>query len=685
MDAPILGIDLGTTFSAAAYVDEKTGLPTAIETSDGTNTLASVVEIYDGVIKTVGAAAMSRWIVDEQHVIRWIKRAMGNPEYRFQGLSAPEISAAILRTLKADAKKRFGVPIQRAVVTCPAYFGSVEKEATLKAGELAGLIVDQLVEEPTAAAIHFGVNHMNDGEQILVCDLGGGTYDATILHYEKGVFKQLETTGDRKMGGHDWTTDLVTLVQDRFFADTNLDIKDDLMANQVLYEQCEKAKRQYLHLDSVTIPCSSQGQSRDIPVDRGDFEAATEWRMQHLVGITTKALEKASLGWSSLHWVLLVGGSSRLRRMALALEEASGIKPQVSAEPDLSVAYGAASVAAGKVRRKPRTGLVVSQTTTPVLVMFERSLPRSLGTRTIVWEAGKPRITNALLIPHGTPVPEAGLTKSRDDFEISANGQQSVDVPVVEFESDADFELRGNYRFTCARTTSRGDRIKVTFHYDKNAISRVEAVDVQSGNVLSRTEVAYQDPDLDNIVPPRNPRFVVFTIDVSASMDSNGKLLNAQQAVIQNAQLLLAGGALNQVAVVSFSSDASVVCEPTSNLAEVERCVRNMTTQDTTAMDRGLSTALDVALAAPAGMDREIVLVTDGMPDDRQRALDAAQRVPQGAIDLCMLGVGSADVDLAFLQQMCPRAQVVDAAANISQVVTNLLSLSGSGYSSTAT
>lgn len=676
MDTPILGIDLGTTFSSAAYVDEKTGLPTAIETSDGSNTLASVVEVSNGQVKTVGSSALSKWIVDELHVVRWIKRAMGRPDYRFQGLSAPEISAAILRVLKADAERHFKAPVQRAVITCPAYFGAVEREATLKAGELAGLVVDRLVEEPSAAAVHFGVNHMNDGERILVCDLGGGTYDVTILHYENGVFKQLETMGDRQMGGHDWTTDLVTMVQERFYSDTGLDLKDDLVASQVLYEECEKAKRQFARADTVVIRCASQGQSRDVTVLRKDLEAATEWRMQHLVGITVKALEKASIGWNDLRWVLLVGGSSRLHRMALAIEEVSGIKPQISTEPDLSVAYGAASIAAGKVRRKARPDLVATQRTTPDLIVpvtVLSSLSRSLGTRTIVWEDGKPRIANALLISHGTPLPEAGLTKSRDNFEISATGQQSIDVPVVEFESDTDFDLRGNYRFTCARSTNRGDRVKVTFHYDKNKIVQVEAVDVQSGVALSRSEVSYQEPDLTACIPPRKPRLVVFAIDVSGSMDSHGKLPSAQQGVIQNARALLGGGSANQVAVVSFSGDADVVCQPTSNLAEIERCVQGMSTRDTTAMDKGLVTALGVALAAPAGVDRDIVLVTDGMPDERQDALDAARHVQQQGINLYMLGVGSDDVDLTFLQQMTPRSFVVDQAADISKWMTTLL------------
>src|SRR6185436_4600375 len=209
----VVGIDLGTTFSSVAYVDEQ-GTPLVIPNAEGATSTPSVVLVDNGRI-VVGEVALNQWKIDETHVVRWIKRAMGDPHYRFQGLSAVEISAEILKVLKADAELDLGQPVTEAVITCPAYFASIEIESTKEAGELAGFHVREIVKEPTAAAVHYGVEQMCEGEKVLVCDLGGGTFDATVLAFEKGCFVPLASMGDRRLGGHDWTSDLVDLVAER--------------------------------------------------------------------------------------------------------------------------------------------------------------------------------------------------------------------------------------------------------------------------------------------------------------------------------------------------------------------------------------------------------------------------------------------------------------------------------------
>lgn len=679
MKAPtILGIDLGTTYSASAYVNETTGRPEAIETIDGKRTLSSVVQIENGKVIAVGDLALSRWMVDDQHVVRWIKRAIGDPSYLFQGLSAVQISAEILRSLKLSAEARLNEKVAEAVITCPAYFGSNEIENTLRAGELAGFKVREIIKEPTAAALYFGVDHMQDGENVLVADLGGGTYDSTILLYSKGVFIPLATTGDRKMGGHDWTSDLMAIVMDRFFDTTGIDLKTDLAACQTLYEACEAAKRQFHKFPEVEITCQSGGKSEVLHISRQDFEEGTEWRMQHLVSVTEQALSKANMKWAEINRVLLVGGSSRLPRLATVLEAASGKRPQASADPDLSVAFGAAILAAGKVRPK-KAGLVQKDRPALVIPEIRRIIAKSLGTRVLDWDGNEPRITNALLIPHSTEIPESGLECNRDDFELSADGQPHVDVPVVEFESDEIFDVLANFRFTCLPNSKKGSKVRINFRYDKNSIATVTALDASSGQMLSASRVAYEEPDIEVCRATHKPRWVVFAIDASASMDSDDKLSKAKAAVRDNARTLLSSNNSNcLVGVVSFSDTAQVVCNPTTDLTAIEGAVASMSSQTTTAMNLGIRLAVKLVQSAPTGSEMDIVLLTDGMPDDdcRDDTLNEAREARAKGITLCGLAVGSQSVDKAFLDELTPVSLVIERGGNFSSSMHTLLSQS---------
>ena len=665
-----VGIDLGTTFSSVAYVDER-GQARVIPNMDGQKSTPSVVLIKDGRIE-VGEIAQNQWVTDEEHVVRWIKRAMGQTEYRFQGLSAVEISAEILKVLKVDAEAGLGQPVREAVITCPAYFNSVEIEQTKKAGELAGLVVREVVKEPTAAAVYYGVENMTDGETILVCDLGGGTYDATILTYRDGTFIPLATRGDRELGGHDWTMILVELVAGRFMDITSEDPRNDLFAGQKLYEDCEKAKRDFARLEQINIPCQYQGRIELIPVSRDEFESATEYKIGIMIQQTEEAMTKAGLQWSAIDRILLVGGSSRLRRMAESLQKVSGKTPVMTGEPDLMVALGAAILARGRVKpRKMAGGLVNMPKGGLVDISFKRIIARSLGTRVVTFTDIGPVIRNSLIIGHGT---ESPVSSSRDDFEISFRGQLHFDLPVVEFEDEDDYDQISSYRFHCPSGAQRGDRIKVTFDYDESGIVSVSALDVKSGRTLVQESIPYEEPDPDTIVMVKaQPRWVVFAVDVSGSMGGE-KMTNARQGVLDNARQLLAEGCDEiKVGIVSFNEHAQVVCRPTSDLRQVEQGVSTLSASGTTNMGDGLQFALDMIAAASSGTERDIVMLTDGMPDNRETALTMSGRVKSVGINLSAVGVGSQDVDAAFLCQLTPNQLIIDKVDGMGAAMTTLL------------
>ncbi len=346
-DEIILGIDLGTTFSAAAYVDEQ-GRPKIIRNAEGEKTTPSIVLIEDSQIQ-VGAVAMNQVIAKRDNVIRWIKRSMGDLDYRFQGLGPVEISAEMLKKIKTDCELELGVPVSKAVITCPAYFSAIEVESTMKAGQAAGFDVKEIVREPTAAAVYYGVEHLQEGGKLLVCDLGGGTYDASILALEGGTFKPLATAGDRQLGGHDWTSDLLDYVAELLTEIFGEDPRIDSAVEQTLYDACEQVKRNFAKADQGIIPCVYKGQTAQITVSRADFEQMTEWRIQQVLTWTEKALEKADppLTWDQLDLILLVGGATRMRQVSEAIEKLSGKKPIQTAEADTMVALGAAILAKG--------------------------------------------------------------------------------------------------------------------------------------------------------------------------------------------------------------------------------------------------------------------------------------------------------------------------------------------------
>jgi len=673
MTTPVVGIDLGTTFSAIAYVGDD-GQPRVMPNADGKTTTPSVV-LIEGDRIVVGDVAMNQFVTRQDHVVRWIKRAIGDPEYRFQGLTPVQISSEILKVLKRDAELQLGEIIDDAVITCPAYFSSVEIENTKAAGELAGFRVREVVKEPTAAAVYYGVDHMREGETLLVCDLGGGTYDATILTFERGTFRPLGSMGDRELGGHDWTMELMDLVVQHVQAAGAEDPRHDLVAGQMLYEACERAKRDLARVAEVAIPCTAGGRLEQVTITRAQFEAETEWRIRNVVMRSELALEKAGLTWKQIDTILLVGGSSRLRRMPLALAEASGKTPTIGREPDLMVVLGAAILARGQVRpRRASGGLREAPRGGLVDVDYKRIITRSLGTRVVAVDEGRPRITTAMLIPHST---ESPVSRSRDDFEVSVADQRYFDVPVIEFEREDEIDVVGNYRFSCLPGARKGDRITVTFHYDVSGIVTASATDRRSGQTLPVERLPYEEPSLERLNVPVKPRWVVFALDISFSMQTANKIGTAKAAVRDNARDLLAAGNC-RVGLVTFASDVTIACRPTSNLADIEAALAPIRPTGMTAMDDGIHEAVALVMSAPDGTDRDVVLVTDGMPDDarKSRTRAMAAEAASSRVNLLNIGLGKDDVDLEFLKQLSPLSLVIASGQGMSDAITTLLTQS---------
>lgn len=758
-----LGIDLGTTFSAAAYVDDS-GNVVIIRTPNNPDTMVPSAVLLRGDNVVVGDAAINACITDEAHVVRWIKRAIGNPEYQFarrllcviplalaadldgpepaatdsapadakpsavpatdalrselarqnivldadacavarlrggdwvlhsgpaafvvrlesgtlnvyEGMNAIQISAEILKVIKTCAENQLGRRIDEVVITHPAYFNAIEVENTRKAGELAGLKVRTTVEEPVAAAVYYGVQQMKDGERTLVCDLGGGTFDATILLRKGDTFDPLATMGDRLLGGHDWTTRLMEMAAEEFQRQFGADPRDDLIAKQALYETCEAAKRSFSQLPQVSIACTLAGQPRQVTITRQDFEMRTEDLIQRMVARCQTALEKAALTWARIDRILLVGGSSRLRRVTEALQEVSGKKPEMSQSPDLMVVYGAAIIAKGSVARRPARGGLAEKRGAGGLAEMKPTvitrLPKSLGVR--VWDSGPAgeQLVNSLIIARDTETPVSG---SSEEFEVAVDGQADFDIPVVEFEDDTDFDQLCNFRCKCLPNARRGDRVRITFTYTQNRQLSAEAHDCATGRTLELDEARFREP---SAAPAQQAGWIVFAIDTSGSMEGD-KLRAAKQMLVDQAtQQIRGGGEASPVGVISFNTTASVVVEPTVDLDAIRRQVEHMGTTGCTAMDLGLREALQLVDRAPAGVPRTIALLTDGMPDSdcRDRTVQLAQDIRGRGITLVALGVStsSGDIDSAYMARLTPDRDIVQSVSQMGSAMTTLL------------
>src|SRR5262245_35717433 len=326
-DDIVLGIDLGTTFSAMAIVTEF-GKPEIIANSEGFPTTPSVVHFYDEDACVVGEEAVKMVVIDPENVVRFVKRHMGEEDFTLdffgRSYTPQEISALILRKLKEDAEELLGREIRDAVVTVPAYFHSAQRGATAEAGTIAGLNVLSIINEPTAAAIAYGLDRIGGQRKLLVLDLGGGTFDVTVMEIKGTKLSTIASDGNAELGGKDWDDRLLDYVAQEFFDKYQIDPRDDPAPYQELYERVLHAKISLSTKDKAVIPVNHRGHRLAVKVDRELFEDLTKDLVQQCEDTSTLVLEKAALKWPDIDDVLLVGGSTRMPMVRNMLGRISG-------------------------------------------------------------------------------------------------------------------------------------------------------------------------------------------------------------------------------------------------------------------------------------------------------------------------------------------------------------------------
>lgn len=682
-----VGIDLGTTFSAVARINGVSGKPEIIKNTFGSPITPSVLCFEENGRILFGEDAKSMQGMGNTNAIAFFKRNMGNDQFcvEFFGktYNATDLSAIFLRSIVREAEQSCGEIIDSAVITVPAYFTHKERQATIEAGEKAGLKVIAIINEPTAAAFSYGLNEKDIEQTVLIYDLGGGTFDVTIARINKEKIDILGSDGNHELGGKDWDDCVARYLANQFNEEYGVDLtEDDEMAASLLVT-AESVKKQLTSKNEVTIPIVYKGIHGSVSITEEIFEDITDFLIGATKDLTNNLIDSIGLSWRDITGVILVGGSTRMRMIHNYVRDMSGKDPLGGVNVDEAVSLGAAIRAniedfeesvrptlMGMLGGKGNINIIGAKEVSDVTV-------HALG-MIAVSEDGE-RYENSVIIPKNTSIP-AAMTRSYHFRTRAKDNELEVYVLQGAYARPLDNIIIDKYTITKIEKTDKNPSvIEVSYKYTSNGVVDVSAIQKDTGKTLPiRIEKAPDDmswtdgspkTQIEAMVPPEVE--VILAVDLSGSMSGN-PVAKAQDAMKGFVKKL--NPEFTKIGLLAFADRTKMVVKPTNDFMKVIRGVESIDVGDVGICNRAepFTDAFDELKISRFDKNKDkiryLVVLTDGVWDNPHSAVRKAKRCHSEGIEVMALGFGGADE--RFLKQIAS----TDEFASL----TNLSELTGS-------
>ncbi|MCK4761651.1 MAG: Hsp70 family protein [Candidatus Aminicenantes bacterium] len=654
-----IGIDLGTTFSAAACID-KSGRPVVIKNSEGNPITPSVIYFPPKGEPIVGDEAKEMQALGEADIASFFKRSIGSDSFllKFNGrdYTPTDLSAIVLRKLKTDAEVEMGQTVTHAVITVPAYFNNFQREATIKAGEMAGLEVLRIINEPTAAALAYGLDRAAGAQTMLVYDLGGGTFDVSLVQIKRSVIQVIATDGDHELGGKDWDDRIATYLGQCFSRDHDVDPLENAESFQDILTRTENAKKQLSVRDQVKVSIVHGGEKESYQLTRSQFEEMTQDLMERTQSLTGQVLSDSRLKWKDIDGVLLVGGSTRMPMVRRYVERMSCKKPLPGVNVDEAAALGAAIQA--------HVDSAESGDTPKMFTLKSKREIRDVMSHSLGMAAeneDRTRYINSIIIAKNTPAP---CSETRPYSIMTAgNHDNKVEVYMLQGESETPLQnnILGKYVFPgIEHTSSRQAVLDIQYRYDRNGVVSVTAKQRETGKNLPLTiEPVPQDmswlsrPPEEEQVVTVHPSILI-AVDLSGSMAGNPltKACKAAGKFVKEIDLSHAS-----LGLIAFADKVKVTQDICQNVKKLHKGIAKwhdlMETGDVGWGNEAEPFSKALKILKNTEDPRFIILLTDGMWNDQEDAIRQAKRCHKEGIEIIAIGFGGADREFLKAAATC--------------------------------
>lgn len=682
-----VGIDLGTTFSAVAMIDNISGKPKVIKNSFGSAITPSVLCFEGDGTVLFGEDAKNMQSMGNTNAIAFFKRSMGNEQFcvEFYGksYSATDLSAILLKNLVKEAEQTVGEKIDSAVITVPAYFTHKERQATIEAGEKAGLQVLAIINEPTAAAFAYGLNEKDTKQTVLIYDLGGGTFDITVAKIDQNQINILGSDGNHELGGKDWDDCIARYLTQQFYEKYGIDLSEDEEMVASLLVTAESVKKQLTSRDEVTIPIIYKETKGTVTITEEIFEEISNFLIGETSELTEDLLQSIGLTWNDITGTILVGGSTRMRMVHNYVKNMSGREPLSGVNVDEAVALGAAIKANidedGKSISSGISGFIGGKTKFTIAGAKKVSDVTAHALGMIAVSEDGEKYINSVIIPKNTTIP---AEKKRSYNFRTRTGDNELEVYVLQgaYERPLDNVIIDKYVITkIAKTDKNPSVIEVNYKYTSNGVVDVSAVQEETGKRLPvRIEKVPDDMSWTDGSPHDQtgnmgmPKIeVILAVDLSGSM-SGTPVRKARDAMINFVNQMDEG--VTKIGVLAFADKTKMVIELTNDLERVKKAIEGIQVGEVGICNYAEPFTLSRDILC-GGIFRKkkdtikyLVVLTDGIWENTKSAIRQAKQCHRQEIEVMALGFGNADY--GFLRQI---ASIDDFAA-----LTNLSDLSGS-------